>query len=154
MSLQFLRYICIHIANQPLISDLSMALPTSAASYVVALIVDAFLLFLSSIHVSDKQVQSSYRLQSSLQLITFDELMTEHKNPIDQCASLNPLVLPEYFLHMLSTILFLCVGEWFTFFVNLPLLAYHVYRLVRFYLLYHWTLDISFHAVGTSTALL
>ena len=106
-----------------------MAFATSVTSYVVALIVDAFLLFFSSIHVSDKQVQSSYRLQSSsLQLITFDELMTEHKNPIDQCASLNPLVLPEYCLHMLSTILFLCVGEWFSFFINVPLLAYHVYR--------------------------
>ena len=35
--------------------------------------------------------------------------MTYHKNPIEQCASLNPLVLPEYGLHMMSTILFLCV---------------------------------------------
>ena len=54
--------------------------------------------------------------------------MTEHKNPIDQCASLNPLVLPEYCLHMLSTLLFLCVGEWFSLTINIPLIAYHVYR--------------------------
>ena len=54
--------------------------------------------------------------------------MTYHKNPIEQCASLNPLVLPEYGLHMVSTLLFLCVGEWFSFFINTPLLLYHGYR--------------------------
>ena len=28
-----------------------------------------------------------------LQIIAFDELKTDYKNPIDQCASLNPLVI-------------------------------------------------------------
>ena len=36
------------------------------------------------------------------QIIAFDELKTDYKNPIDQCNSLNPLVLPEYFLHAVS----------------------------------------------------
>ena len=63
-----------------------------------------------------------------LQVITFDELRTDHKSPIEQCASLNPLVVPEYCLHMLSTLLFLCVGEWCSLTLNIPLLAYHGYR--------------------------
>ena len=29
-------------------------------------------------------------------VIAFDELKTDFKNPIDQCSTLNPLVLPEY----------------------------------------------------------
>ena len=62
-----------------------------AFSYIIALIVDAFLIFFSLFHV-----------------IAFDELKTDYKNPIDQCNSLNPLVLPEYLLHLLFNILFCC----------------------------------------------
>ncbi|XP_011500227.1 PREDICTED: protein cornichon isoform X2 [Ceratosolen solmsi marchali] len=56
-----------------------MAFSLPAFSYVVALIVDAILIFFAIFHV-----------------IAFDELKTEFKNPIDHCNSLNPLVLPEY----------------------------------------------------------
>merc|ERR1719239_2023870 len=73
-----------------------MAFTFAAFSYIVALIVDAFLIFFAIFHI-----------------IAFDELKTDYKNPIDQCASLNPLVLPEYFLHLL---------------LNIPLIAYHVHR--------------------------
>lgn len=40
----------------------------------------------------------------SLQIIAFDELKTDYKNPIDQCNSLNPLVLPEYILHLVNNL--------------------------------------------------
>ena len=76
-----------------------------------------------------------------LQIIAFDELKTDYKNPIDQCGSLNPLVrrrtfttekhflyffqvfflilliiymfqvLPEYLLHLFFNILFLFAGS-------------------------------------------
>ena len=62
------------------------------------------------------------------QIIAFDELKTDYKNPIDQCASLNPLVLPEYILHILFNVLFLMAGEWFSIALNAPLIAYHVHR--------------------------
>lgn len=90
-----------------------MAFSMPALSYIVALIADAFLIFFSIFHV-----------------IAFDELKTDYKNPIDQCNSLNPLVLPEYILHVFFNLLFLFAGEWFSLALNIPLIAYHVYRWV------------------------
>nr|KAF6391590.1 cornichon family AMPA receptor auxiliary protein 1 [Pipistrellus kuhlii] len=43
-------------------------------------------------------------------IIAFDELKTDYKNPIDQCNTLNP------------------VTEWLTLGLNMPLLAYHIWR--------------------------
>ncbi|CAH1977773.1 unnamed protein product [Acanthoscelides obtectus] len=89
-----------------------MAFNFPAFSYIVALIIDAFLIFFSLFHV-----------------IAFDELKTDYKNPIDQCNSLNPqLVLPEYLLHLLFNLLFAVAGEWFSLFLNIPLIAYHINR--------------------------
>uniref|UniRef100_A0A4W5N1K7 Cornichon family member 1 n=1 Tax=Hucho hucho TaxID=62062 RepID=A0A4W5N1K7_9TELE len=64
----------------------------------------------------------------SLQIIAFDELKTDYKNPIDQCNTLNPLVLPEYLIHVFFCVMFLCAAEWLTLCLNMPLLAYHVWR--------------------------
>jgi len=88
-----------------------MAFTFAAFSYIVALIVDAFLLFFAIFHI-----------------IAFDELKTDYKNPIDQCASLNPLVLPEYILHIFVNVLFLFAGEWFSIMLNAPLIAYNIHR--------------------------
>ncbi|CAG9814053.1 unnamed protein product [Phaedon cochleariae] len=88
-----------------------MAFNFPAFSYIIALIVDAFLIFFSLFHV-----------------IAFDELKTDYKNPIDQCNSLNPLVLPEYILHLLFNILFAASGEWLSLCLNIPLIAYHINR--------------------------
>lgn len=88
-----------------------MAFNFVAFCYIVALILTAFLIFMAVFHV-----------------IAFDELKSNYKNPIDQCNSLNPLVLPEYLVHLLYNILFLCSGEFFTLLLNIPLLAYHMNR--------------------------
>ncbi|KAL1512503.1 hypothetical protein ABEB36_002085 [Hypothenemus hampei] len=88
-----------------------MAFNFAAFSYIIALIGDAFLIFFSIFHV-----------------IAIDELKTDYKNPIDQCNSLNPLILPEYILHMFFNVLLALAGEWFTFFINLPLILYHINR--------------------------
>lgn len=66
-----------------------------------------------------------------LQIIAFDELKTDYKNPIDQCNSLNPLVLPEYILHIFFNVLFLVAGEFFSLFLNVPLIGYHVSEINR-----------------------
>lgn len=50
------------------------------------------------------------------------------RNPIDSCNSLNPLVLPEYAIHILINIFFLIAGEWTSLILNVPLIAYHVYK--------------------------
>uniref|UniRef100_T1IE61 Uncharacterized protein n=3 Tax=Triatominae TaxID=70999 RepID=T1IE61_RHOPR len=88
-----------------------MAFNFPAVSYIIALIGDAVLIFFSIFHV-----------------IAFDELKTDYKNPIDQCNSLNPLVLPEYLLHIFFNILFLLSGEWLSLCLNIPLIAYHINR--------------------------
>uniref|UniRef100_A0A8C7YXC3 Cornichon family member 1 n=1 Tax=Oryzias sinensis TaxID=183150 RepID=A0A8C7YXC3_9TELE len=38
------------------------------------------------------------------------------------------LVLPEYLIHFFFCVMFFCAAEWLTLFLNLPLLAYHVWR--------------------------
>ncbi|VVC25855.1 Hypothetical protein CINCED_3A016388 [Cinara cedri] len=88
-----------------------MAFNFPACTYIVAMITDAFLLFFTVFHV-----------------ITFDELKNDNKNPIDQCNSLNPLVIPEYILHFLSNLLFFFGSQWLSFAINVPLMAYHILK--------------------------
>lgn len=38
------------------------------------------------------------------------------------------LVLPEYLIHFFFCVMFFCAAEWLTLSLNLPLLAYHVWR--------------------------
>jgi len=80
-------------------------------TYILAMVSDALLIFFSIFHI-----------------IIFDELKTECKNPIDQCDSLNPLVLPEYIIHLFFNILFLIGGEWISFAISVPLMVYHIIR--------------------------
>ncbi|KAM9438851.1 protein cornichon homolog 2 [Oncorhynchus nerka] len=78
------------------------------------------------------------------QIIAFDELCTDFKNPIDQsnptrarerilnieriCNLLRKLVVPEYSIHGLFCLMFMCAGEWVTLGLNIPLLFYHLWR--------------------------
>ncbi|KAF7201284.1 protein cornichon homolog 1 isoform X2 [Nothobranchius furzeri] len=88
-----------------------MAFTFAAFCYMLALLLTAALIFFAIWHI-----------------IAFDELKTDYKNPIDQCNTLNPLVLPEYLIHFFFCVMFLCATEWLTLTLNLPLLAYHVWR--------------------------
>ncbi|XP_073466269.1 protein cornichon homolog 1-like [Aquarana catesbeiana] len=38
------------------------------------------------------------------------------------------LVLPEYLIHAFFCVMFLCAAEWLTLSLNMPLLAYHIWR--------------------------
>ncbi|XP_074657545.1 protein cornichon homolog 1-like [Tubulanus polymorphus] len=88
-----------------------MAFTFAALCYIIALILTAFLIFFAIYHI-----------------IAFDELKTDYKNPIDQCNSLNPLVLPEYGIHMFYYVLFVLSGQLLTIILNTPLLVYHIHR--------------------------
>ncbi|XP_071865718.1 protein cornichon isoform X1 [Bombus fervidus] len=88
-----------------------MAFSLAAFSYIVALIVDAVLIIFAIFHV-----------------IAFDELKTGYKNPIEQCNSLNSLVIPEYGLHILINILFLISSQWLALLLNMPLIIYHLWQ--------------------------
>ena len=84
-----------------------MAFSFAAFTYIIALIFTAFLIFFAIWYV-----------------ISIDELKTDYKNPIETCNNLNPLVLPEYFVHAVPSVLFIFAGEWGSFFVcGLQLLA-------------------------------
>lgn len=91
-----------------------MAFTFAAFSFMLALIMDAFLIFFSIFHI-----------------IAFDELKTDYKNPIEQCNTLNPLVLPEYIIHLVITLFFLLSGCYWTMLMNVPLLAYHIWRYIK-----------------------
>jgi ABC-type uncharacterized transport system permease subunit len=95
-----------------------MAFGYLAFAYLLALIFTAFLIFFAIWHV-----------------IAFDELKNDHKNPIEQCNTLNPLVLPEYFIHFLIMFLVIAGGDLITFLLNAPLLGYHVRKQVSQFLL-------------------
>ncbi|NXY87281.1 CNIH1 protein, partial [Alcedo cyanopectus] len=108
-----------------------MAFTFAAFCYMLALLLTAALIFFAIWHI-----------------IAFDELKTDYKNPIDQCNTLNPvssplntlfsrntckvllfgLVLPEYLIHAFFCVMFLCAVEWLTLGLNMPLLAYHIWR--------------------------
>lgn len=80
-------------------------------------------------HIHEKIPWNHLKKKSSQRkIIAFDELKTDYKNPIDQCNTLNPLVLPEYLIHAFFCVMFLCAAEWLTLALNMPLLAYHIWR--------------------------
>ncbi|XP_003831745.2 protein cornichon homolog 1 [Pan paniscus] len=95
----------------PRSSSPAMAFTFAAFCYMLALLLTAALIFFAIWHI-----------------IAFDELKTDYKNPIDQCNTLNPLVLPEYLIHAFFCVMFLCAAEWLTLGLNMPLLAYHIWR--------------------------
>ncbi|XP_062503657.1 protein cornichon-like [Corticium candelabrum] len=64
-------------------------------------------------------------------VICFDELRSDYRNPVDLCNSLNPLVLLEYFGHVLLVVLLAIGGFMWTLFLNVPLLLYHMCRYYR-----------------------
>ncbi|XP_036091302.1 protein cornichon homolog 3 isoform X2 [Rousettus aegyptiacus] len=94
-----------------------------------------------------KQDHTAFRDEESNQIIAFDELRTDFKSPIDQCNPvharerlrniericflLRKLVLPEYSIHSLFCVMFLCAQEWLTLGLNVPLLFYHFWRYFR-----------------------
>jgi len=88
-----------------------MAFTFAAFAYIVALIGTAALIFFAIWH-----------------LIAFDELQHDYKNPVDQCNSLNPLVLPEYATHLTIILFMIASGEMTSATLNIPLLAYHIWR--------------------------
>ncbi|CAO2584257.1 Protein cornichon homolog 2 [Lemmus lemmus] len=118
-----------------------MAFTFAAFCYMLTLVLCASLIFFVIWHI-----------------IAFDELRTDFKNPIDQgnparavsdtCAVLrcvrlfvflsrveggnggreDGLVVPEYSIHGLFCLMFLCAAEWVTLGLNIPLLFYHLWR--------------------------
>uniref|UniRef100_A0A8C9WGY0 Cornichon family AMPA receptor auxiliary protein 2 n=1 Tax=Scleropages formosus TaxID=113540 RepID=A0A8C9WGY0_SCLFO len=98
-----------------------MAFTFAAFCYMLTLVLCAALIFIVIWHI-----------------IAFDDLRQDFKNPIDQS---NPtravraqnmcspqLVVPEYCIHGLFCLMFMCAAEWVTLGLNIPLLFYHLWR--------------------------
>ncbi|TNN82776.1 Protein cornichon 2 [Liparis tanakae] len=47
------------------------------------------------------------------------------------CNLLRKLVVPEYSIHGLFCLMFMCAGEWVTLGLNIPLLFYHLWRFLH-----------------------
>uniref|UniRef100_A0A670JRI0 Cornichon family AMPA receptor auxiliary protein 2 n=1 Tax=Podarcis muralis TaxID=64176 RepID=A0A670JRI0_PODMU len=99
-----------------------MAFTFAAFCYMLTLVLCASLIFFVIWHI-----------------IAFDELHMDFKNPIDQGnparalpfltrGFLLQLVVPEYSIHGLFCLMFLCAAEWVTLGLNIPLLFYHLWR--------------------------
>ncbi|XP_036405959.1 protein cornichon homolog 3 isoform X1 [Megalops cyprinoides] len=98
----------------------------AAFCYMLSLVLCASLIFFAIWHIT-----------------AFDELQADFKVPIDQgnplharerlrnieriCFLLRKLVLPEYSIHGLFCIMFLCAQEWLTVGLNIPLLFYNTW---------------------------
>lgn len=124
-----------------------MAFNFPAVTYIIALIADAFLIFFSIFHViafdelktdyknpidqcNSLNPVSEFRNGSKWIIIYFIKFENQR---LSQCMNFlliwsRQLVIPEYLLHLVFNILFLFAGEWFSLLLNIPLIAYHVFR--------------------------
>ncbi|PAV70731.1 hypothetical protein WR25_05364 [Diploscapter pachys] len=91
-----------------------MAFTFAAFCYLVALIAVAFCIFFAIYTV-----------------ICIDELRTDYKNPIEQCRNLNQLILPEYGIQIVYTVLFILSAQIVATLMNVPLAAYHILTYLR-----------------------
>lgn len=56
--------------------------------------------------------------------IMYSDLECDYINPIELCNKLNKYIVPEACIQGALTLLFLINGQWFSFLLNLPILAY------------------------------
>ncbi|OWB63775.1 hypothetical protein B5S31_g4793 [[Candida] boidinii] len=61
--------------------------------------------------------------------IMYSDLECDYINPIELCNKLNNYVIPEAAIHGVLTLLFIINGNWFTFLLNLPLLAFNANKI-------------------------
>ncbi|KIO17822.1 hypothetical protein M407DRAFT_243889 [Tulasnella calospora MUT 4182] len=64
-------------------------------------------------------------------IIMFSDLECDYINPIDLCNKLNTFVLPEMGFHAFLTLCFLLSGQWTALFLNLPLVAFNVQKIMN-----------------------
>lgn len=125
----FPLWVCAGLARTPVggLAATVMAFTFAAFCYMLTLVLCASLIFFVIWHI-----------------IAFDELRTDFKSPIDQgnpararerlknveriCCLLRKLVVPEYSIHGLFCLMFMCAAEWVTLGLNIPLLFYHLWR--------------------------
>lgn len=63
---------------------------------------------------------------STLQLMCLADLEFDYINPYDSASRINYVVLPEFVLQGVLSLLFLLSGHWFMFLFSTPVLYYNV----------------------------
>ncbi|KAM9936529.1 hypothetical protein OXX80_003945 [Metschnikowia pulcherrima] len=58
----------------------------------------------------------------------YSDLESDYTNPIELGHKLNPWFIPEAALHAFFTLLLLISGFWLVSLLNLPLIAYNIFR--------------------------
>uniref|UniRef100_A0A3B3E023 Cornichon family member 1 n=1 Tax=Oryzias melastigma TaxID=30732 RepID=A0A3B3E023_ORYME len=91
-----------------------MAFTFAAFCYMLALLLTAALIFFAIWHKTTEKSNT--------------EPTVEKVKKIKRVKIALKLVLPEYLIHFFFCVMFFCAAEWLTLFLNLPLLAYHVWR--------------------------
>ena len=64
-------------------------------------------------------------------VVSFDELRNDFKNPVDLCKSLNPLILPEYAIQAVFTLSFILTLRFVSVLLTAPVTLYHALRYSR-----------------------
>jgi len=63
--------------------------------------------------------------------IMYSDLECDYINPIDLCNKLNIYIVPEMGVHVFLTLLFLMNGYWLALFLNIPLVAWNVNKVLN-----------------------
>jgi len=63
--------------------------------------------------------------------IMYSDLECDYINPIDLCNKLNMYIVPEMGVHCFLTLLFLMNGYWLALFLNIPLVAWNVNKVLN-----------------------
>jgi len=63
--------------------------------------------------------------------IMYSDLECDYINPIDLCNKLNMYIVPEMGVHVFLTLLFLMNGYWLALFLNIPLVAWNVNKVLN-----------------------
>ncbi|KAK4687939.1 protein cornichon, partial [Tremellales sp. Uapishka_1] len=61
----------------------------------------------------------------------YSDLECDYINPIDLCNKLNSFILPEMAAHAFLTVLFLLSGQWLSFLLNAPLVAWNANKFMK-----------------------
>ncbi|XP_078464446.1 LOW QUALITY PROTEIN: protein cornichon homolog 3-like [Lampetra planeri] len=101
-----------------------------AFCYMLSLVLCSALLFFAVWRIAayDELWRESNAASDQTDCIT----KLERERKIEKlCRMLMKLALPEYFIHCLFCVMFLCALEWLALAVNLPLFCYHSWRFMQ-----------------------
>ncbi|CAM9911422.1 unnamed protein product [Lampetra planeri] len=109
---------------------ITMVFSFVAFCYMLSLVLCSALLFFAVWRIAayDELWRESNAASDQTDCIT----KLERERKIEKlCRMLMKLALPEYFIHCLFCVMFLCALEWLALAVNLPLFCYHSWRFMQ-----------------------